>query len=355
MLSAEQDNLITRVGPGTPAGTLMRRHWQVNISRRRFLAVAAAAAATSRPAPFAAAQTAYPSAGPIRVIVPFAAAGPVDILARIVFDALAKQLGQSIVIENRGGAGGNIAMGVASRAKPDGYTLLFTSSVLVVNPLLYKSVPFDPYRDFVPIALLATSPNLMLARPDFARTLPEFVVRAKAQPGRMNYASPGIGTKGHFAAELLKQRAGIEMAHVPYASGGQVAQSLLTGTTQLGSTALPAGEPLVRAGTLAGLAVSGRRRWPTLPDVPTITEQGYSDFVAEIFIALLAPAGTPDDVVARLIADTGKLARDPVLVEKAERAGYEWIGAGPDALRHKMAEEVAQSQEVIRFSGIKVE
>ena len=171
----------------------------------------------------------------------------------------------------------------------------------------------------------------------------------------MNYSSPGIGTKGHFAAELLKQRAGIALTHLPYASGGQVAQSLLTGATQLGSTVLPAGEPLVRAGTLAGLAVSGAKRWRTLPDVPTITEQGYADFIAEIFTALVAPAGTPNDVVARLVADTAKLARDPVLMEKAERAGYEWIGAGPDALRRKMAEEVAQSQEVIRFSGIKAE
>jgi tripartite-type tricarboxylate transporter receptor subunit TctC len=312
-------------------------------------------AASLGSAPFAAAETAYPLAGPIRVIVPFAPAGPVDILARIVVDGLAKQIGQSIVIENRGGAGGNIGMGAAARARPDGYTLLFTSSVLVVNPLIYKSVPFDPYKDFVPIALLATSPNLMLAKPDFARTLPEFVAKAKAQPGQLNYSSPGIGTKGHFAAELLKLRAGIDLAHVPYASGGLVTQSLLTNTTQLGSTALPAGEPLVRAGALAGLAVSGSKRWPTLPDVPTITEQGYEGLVAEIFTALLAPAGTPPDVVARLTADVAMLARDPAVVEKAERAGYVWIGAGPDALLKMMAGEIAQSQDVIRFSGIRAE
>jgi tripartite-type tricarboxylate transporter receptor subunit TctC len=324
----------------------------IGLSRRRFVVGVAAAPLGVWSAT---AQTAYPSAGPIRVIVPFAPAGPVDILARIVIDALAKQLGQSMVIENRGGAGGNIAMGAAARAKPDGYTLLFTSSVLVVNPLLYKSVPYDPYKDFVPIALLATSPNLMLATPDFAKTLSAFVAKAKARPGQFNYSSPGIGTKGHFAAELLKQRAGIDLTHVPYASGSQVTQSLLTGTTQLGSTALPAGEPLVRAGTLAGLAVSGAKRWPTLPDVPTITEQGYADFVAEIFTALVAPSGTPDDAVARLVAGVAALARDPAVVEKAERAGYEWIGAGPDALLKKMAEEIAQSQEVIRFSGIKAE
>src|SRR6476619_2362594 len=300
----------------------------------------------------AAAAQVYPAGGPILVIVPFAAAGPVDILARIIVDALGKQLGQSVIVENRGGAGGNIAMGVAARAKPDGYTLLLTSSVLVVNPLLYKTVPFDPNKDFVPISLLGTSPNLMVAQPAFANTMIEFIAKAKAGPGQLNYSTPGIGTKGHFAVELLKLRAGIDVVHVPYASGGQVVQSLLTGTTQLGSTALPAGEPLVRAATLAGLVVSGNTRWPTLPAVPTMVELGYPDFVAEIFTALFAPAGTPSDVVNLLTAEVAKLSKDPAVIEKAGRAGYEWIGAGPDAVQRKMAEEMAQSQAVLRCSGI---
>jgi len=338
--------------PGLELGERALSVAKSKLTRRRFVAAASAASAYGFAAPLAGAQTAYPSAGPVRVIVPFAAAGPVDILARIIVDPLAKQLGQSIIVENRGGAGGNIGMGAAARARPDGYTLLFTSSVLVVNPLLHKSVPYDPYKDFVPIALIATSPNLKVARPDFAKTLPEFIAKAKARPGQLNYSSSGIGTKGHFSAELLKLRAGIDVVHVPYASGGQAMQSLLTETTQLGSTALPAGEPLVRAGTLAGLAVSGARRWPSLPQVPTISELGYPGFVAEIFTALLAPAGTPADAVNLLVAEVGKLVKDPDVVAKAERAGYQWIGAGPDALRQKMAEEVAQSQDVIKRSGI---
>jgi tripartite-type tricarboxylate transporter receptor subunit TctC len=325
----------------------------MRLTRRGVLTLAALAALDGNVVP-ARAQS-YPAAGPIRVIVPFAAAGPVDILARIIVDALAKELGQSVIVENRGGAGGNIAMGAAARAKPDGYTLLLTSSVLVVNPLLYPSVPFDPARDFTPISLLATSPNLMLAKPDFAGTTAEFIAKAKARPGEFNYSTPGIGTKGHFAVELLKLRAGIDLVHVPYASGGQVVQSLLTGTTQLSSTALPAGEPLVRAGTLSGLVVSGAARWPTLAGVPTMVELGYSDFIAEIFTALLAPAGTPREAVDLLIAAVAKLSKDQAVIEKAERAGYAWVGAGPDALKRKMAQEVAQSQEVIRFSGIKAE
>jgi tripartite-type tricarboxylate transporter receptor subunit TctC len=154
---------------------------------------------------------------------------------------------------------------------------------------------------------------------------------------------------------LLKLRAGIDLVHVPYASGAQVVQSLLTDTTQLGSTALPAGEPLVRGGTLTGLVVSGNTRWPTLPGVPTMLELGYSDFVAEIFTALLAPAGTPPEAVNVLIGAVARLSKDPAVIEKAERAGYAWIGAGPDALKRKMAQEIAQSQEVLRFSGIKAE
>ncbi len=313
------------------------------LSRRGFL-VGAGASAVATPA---SAQN-YPSVGPIRLVVPFAAAGPVDILARIIVDPLAKQLGQSIVIENRGGAGGNIGIAAAARARPDGYTLLLCSSTLVVNPLLYKSVPFDPYKDFVPISLLGTSPTLMLAQHEFAKGMGDFIAKARAAPGKFNFSTPGIGTKGHFAVELLKLRAGIDIVHVPYPSGGQVTQSLLTGTTQLGSTALPAGEPLVKGGTLAGLAVGSARRWRTLPDVPTLIELGYADFVAEIFTALVAPAGTPPDIVALLVAEVGKLVKNPAVVEKAERAGYEWIGAGPDALRKAMAAEVAQSQEVIK-------
>jgi tripartite-type tricarboxylate transporter receptor subunit TctC len=232
-----------------------------NLNRRDLLAGAALSAAALPLCRPAIAQAAYPGAGPIRLIVPFAPAGPVDILARVIVDPLARQLGQSVVIENRGGAGGNIAVAAAARAKPDGYTLLLCSSSLVTNPLLYKNVQYDPFKDFVPISLLGTSPNLMLAKPEFAKGLMDFIAIAKTKPGELNYSTPGIGTKGHIAVELLKQRAGIDLQHVPYPSGGQVVQSLMTETTQLGSTALPAGEPLVRGGTLTGLVVSGERRW----------------------------------------------------------------------------------------------
>jgi tripartite-type tricarboxylate transporter receptor subunit TctC len=323
----------------------------MSLSRRDFLAVASGASLCGGLAAPALAQAKYPSAGPIHVLVPFSAGGSTDILARIIVDALGKQLEQSVVVDNRPGAGGNIAMGAAAHANADGYTILFTSSVVVVNPLTYKRVPFDPYKDFVPIALLATSPNLMIASPDFAKTMPDFLTKAKAKPGALNYASPGIGTSGFFAAELLKLRAGIDITQVPYTSGAQIAQSLMTGTTQLGSTALPAGEPFVRAGTLAGLAITSEKRWPSLPDVPTLVELGYPDFVIELFTALFAPAGTPPEIVATLVAATERLARDPEMTKRAAHVGYSWVGAGPDALRKKMAATVAQSQEVIKVYG----
>jgi tripartite-type tricarboxylate transporter receptor subunit TctC len=321
----------------------------VHLSRRGAL-TAAAVAALHRLASPAAAQS-YPAAGPIRVIVPFAAAGPVDILARIIVDALAKQLGQSVIVENRRRRRqyrhGRCRACQARR-------LHAPSDVERIGgePIALQDRALRSGQGFVPISLLGTSPNLMVALPDFAQTMVEFIAKAKARPGQLNYSTPGIGTKGHFAVELLKLRAGIDVVHVPYASGGQVVQSLLTGTTQLGSTALPAGEPLVRGGTLAGLVVSGKTRWSTLPGVPTMVELGYPDFVAEIFTALFAPAGTPAEVVNLLTAEVAKLSKDPGVIERAERAGYEWIGAGPDAVQRKMADEMAQSQEVIRFSGI---
>ena len=184
----------------------------------------------------------------------------------------------------------------------------------------------------MPISLLGTSPNLMLAKHDVAKSMLDFIAKAKAAPGKFNYSTPGIGTKGHFAVELLKLRAGIDLVHVPYPSGGQVVQSLFTGTTQLGSTALPAGEPHVIPARSPASRSAAQKRWRTLPEVPTLIELGYADLVAEIFTALVAPAGTPPEIVALLVAEVGKLVKDPAVVEKAERAGYEWIGAGPDAL-----------------------
>jgi tripartite-type tricarboxylate transporter receptor subunit TctC len=319
----------------------------MRLSRRCFIVAACIAILFGN----AAAAQNYP-ARPVKIVVPYPAGGSNDIIARIVAQKLSERSGQNFLVENRGGAGGNVGIAAAARSRPDGYTLLLCSSTLVVNPLLYKSVPFDPYKDFVPISLLGTSPTLMLAKHDIAKDMREFIAKATAAPGTLNYSTPGAGTKGHFAVELLKARAGIDIVHVPYPSGGQVTQSLLAGTTQLGSTALPAGEPHVHSGTLAGLAVGGQRRWRTLPGVPTLIELGYADLVAEIFTALVAPAGTPADVVSLLVGEVGRLVKDPAVVEKAERAGYQWIGAGPEALRKAMADEVAQSQEVIKGAGL---
>ena len=245
------------------------------LSRRSFLG-ASGSSFLALSAPSVKGQPAYPSAGPIRLLVPFAPGGSIDILSRIIVEGLSKQLGQTVIADNRPGGGGNIAMAAAARAAPDGYTILLTSSVIVVNPLLHKTVPFDPSKDFVPIALLATSPNIMVTKPNFAKSMSEFIASAKFQKGKLNYASSGIGTTGHFAAELLKLRAGIDLTHVPYASGAQIAQSLMSDSTQLGSTALPAGEPFIHAGTLSGIGITSAKRWPTILGCADIDRAGLS-------------------------------------------------------------------------------
>ena len=247
-----------------------------------------------------AAQAAYPERT-VTLIVPFAPGGPTDIIARILADSLSKSLKQSFIVENRAGAAGNTGMGAAARAQPDGYTLLLTSTAIAVNTALYKNLPYDPIKDFVPISELVNSPNLLIANTKSGiNTVADLVARAKAAPGTFNYSSPGTGTKSYLTAEELKQRAGIDMAHIPYRGAGPAAAAVLEGTVQIGSVALPAAEGMVKSGQLKALAVTGPKRWFSMPDVPTLIESGYPGFVSETFSALFAPAGTPPDIVALL-------------------------------------------------------
>ena len=222
----------------------------------------------------AGAQAAYPER-PITLIVPFAPGGPSDIIARILATALSQTLGQNVIVDNRGGAAGNIGMGQAARATPDGYTLLLTSTAIAVNTALFKNLPYDPFKDFVPISELVSAPNVLVVRPDSSiATVADLVARAKAEPSRFNYASPGAGTKSHLTGEMLKLRAGIAMVHVPYRGAGPAAQAVLAGTTQVGSVALAAAESLIKSGQLRALAVTSAVRWFSLPEVPTMIEAG---------------------------------------------------------------------------------
>jgi tripartite-type tricarboxylate transporter receptor subunit TctC len=290
----------------------------------------------------------------ISLIVPFPAGGPTDIIARIVSNALQRSLGQGVVVENRGGGGGNVGIGFVARATPDGYTLLLTSTAIAVNPALYASLPYDPVKDFVPICELVNAPNVLFVRADSdIKTLADLVARAKAAPGSLNYSSPGVGTKSHLAAEQLKLRAGVDIVHIPYRGGGPAVLGVLDGTVHVGSVALAPVEPLIKDGKLRALAVTGARRWFSLPDVPTMIESGFPGFVSDTFNALFAPAGTPAEIVALLSRESRAVMKTPEAQAQAHRAGYEIVAGTPAELAAKLVAEIAGTKELVTRLGIK--
>jgi len=303
----------------------------------------------------AGARAAYPERV-ITLIVPFAAGGPTDIIARIVSVAFQKSLGQSVVVENRGGGGGNPGMAIAARATPDGYTLLLTSTAIAVNPALYSSLPYDPFKDFVPICELVNAPNVLFVRANSGiKTVADLVARAKAAPGTLNYSSPGAGTKSHLTAEQLKLRAGIDMVHIPYRGGGPATMAVLEGTVDVGSVALAPVEPLIKEGKFTALAVTGAERWFSLPKVPTMIEAGFPGFVSDTFNALFAPAGTPPEIIALLSKESQAALKTPEAREQAHRAGYQIVGGTPDQLAARLASEIPAVKELVGRLGIKVD
>jgi tripartite-type tricarboxylate transporter receptor subunit TctC len=298
---------------------------------------------------------AYPERN-ITLIVPFAPGGPTDIIARILSAAFQKSLGQSVIVDNRGGAAGNIGMATAARAAPDGYTLLLTSTAIAVNPALFNNLGYDPFKDFAPISELVNAPNVIVVRADSGiKSIADLVARAKAKPGTFNYSSPGVGTKSHLTGEELKLRAGIEMTHVPYRGAGPAALAVLEGTTQVGSVALAAAEALIQSHQLSALAVTGAKRWFSLPDVPTMIEAGYPGFVSDTFNALFAPAATPPAVVALLAKESQAALRTPEALDQAHRAGFEVIAGTPEQLTARLAAEIPAVKELVARIGIKPE
>lgn len=291
---------------------------------------------------------------PVKIIVPFAPAGPTDIMARILATHLGDAIGGAVIVENKPGAGGNIGIGAAAHAEPDGYTLLVTSSAYVVNPGLYAKIPYDPYQDFAPIAELGTSPNVFVANPRFGiNSIADLIARAKANPNELNYASPGVGTTPHLSAELLKMIGGIEITHVPFSGAGPAIQAVLGGTTQLACVALPPAHPQIEQGALKALAVTGAHRWFDLPDVPTMVELGYKDFIADTFQGFLAPAKTPPAIVELLSAKSVAILKTPVIAEQLRNDGFEVIANGAEGMRKRIADEVPKWRDVVAKAGIK--
>src|SRR5215472_10222493 len=322
-------------------------------SRREFLRTIGAAIAAVSLVPGIAKAAGYPDR-PIKIIVPFAPGGPTDIMARIVATHLGEAIGGTFVVENRPGAGGNIGIGIAAHAEPDGYTLLVTSSAYVVNPGLYAKIPYDPYKDFAPIAELGTSPNVILVDPKLGvNSITDLVARAKANPNELNYASPGIGTTPHLSGELFKIVAGINLTHVPFSGAGPAIQAALAGTTQLAFAALPPAHPHIAAGALKALAVTGERRWFDLPNVPTMIELGYKDFISDTFQGFLAPVKTPPEIVSQLAAKAIEVLKVEKTAEQLRNDGFEVIANGPDGMKKRIDEEVPKWRDIVMKAGIK--
>ena len=301
------------------------------------------------------ARAAYPER-PIFLVVPFAPGGPSDIIARILSIALSQKLGQQVIVDNRGGAAGNIGMGQVARATPDGYTLLLSSTAIAVNPALFKSLPYDPIKDFAPISELVNAPNVLVVRPDSGiNTIADLVAQAKANPQKFNYSSPGAGTKSHLTGELLKLRAGIQMVHVPFRGAGPAAQAVLANTVQVGSVALAAAESLIKDGQLRALAVTSEKRWFSLPDIPTMIEAGYPGFISDTFNALLAPANVPPDILALLVRESRAAFEKPEAREQARKAGFEVVAGTPEQLAARIKAEIPSVRELVEKAGIKPE
>jgi tripartite-type tricarboxylate transporter receptor subunit TctC len=325
-------------------------------SRRQVLrtaGLAIGAAATSGLGARRASAAGYPERT-IKIIVPFAPAGPTDIMARILAQNLGNAIGGAIITENKAGAGGNIGIGFAAKADPDGYTLLVTSSAYVVNPSLYAKIPYDPTRDFAPIAELGTSPNVILVDPKLGiNSIAELIARAKAKPDELNYASPGVGTTPHLSGELLKIVGGIQITHVPFSGAGPAIQAILGGVTQVAVAALPPAHPYIENNTLKALAVTGTARWFDLPDVPTMVELGYTDFIADTFQGFLAPARTPPEIVELLTKKSIEVLKTPAISEQLRNNGFEVIANGPAGMKKRIDDEVPKWRDVIAKAGIK--
>ncbi|MBV8743847.1 MAG: ABC transporter substrate-binding protein [Xanthobacteraceae bacterium] len=301
-----------------------------------------------------AALAAYPDR-PVRIVVANSPGGPSDIIARIMASALQEKLSGSFVVENKGGAGGNIGMGYVARAENDGYTLLLATSVFAVNPGLYKTLPYDPFKDFVAICELAASPNLFSARPELGvSNMKEFVALAKANPEKFNVSVPPVGTTPQLEAEVLKFREGLpKMASIVFGGGGEALQALLSGTVQLSSGTIAPAMPFIKAGTIRGLAICSENRWPDLPDVPTMQEQGYKDFVFDTYTALMAPTGTPPEAVSRIEQEALAILARPDMRALLAQSGFEIRAKSGKEHMARVAREVPMFADIITQAGIK--
>ena len=288
----------------------------------------------------------------ITLIVPFAAGGPGDVTGRLLAQALAEKLKVSVIVENRVGAVGDIGITAASRAQPDGYTLLETSNVIVINPSI-RHVAYDPLKSFAPIAYIGASPNAIVTGPKSGiNSVADLIAKAKANPGKVTYGTTGVGSVSDLAVELLKVRANINMTHVPYSGAAPALQAAAAGTTDISSVSIGGVVGQIKSGLVKALVQTGSERWPDMPDVPTMKEAGIPNAVVETWQMLLAPAGTPQPVIKKLADAVQAIMQEPDVKEKMMKAGSRAGYAGPEQLQARMQQEVPMWKEIVERAGL---
>ena len=322
--------------------------------QRRFFGAVAAALALA--ASFgAAAQPAYPDK-PIRFIVPYPPGGGTDVIARIVQDRFAQQIGQPVIIENRGGAAGSLGTDIAAKSAADGYTVLFTLSSHTINPAIYPKLPFDTVKDFLPVGTVASLPQILVANPQLpVANVAELIALAKAKPDTLAFASVGNGSPGHLAGELFKLRTGTKMTHVPYRGGGPAVTDVMGGQVPLLWVSIPAAAQFVKQGRLKALAVSTTKRSAAFPDVPTMQEAGVADFDVDSWYAMFVPAKTPKPIVDKLNAALNAVVVDPAIKEKLLQQGSEGVGGTPEQLAKVVDAELPRWQKLAKEAAIRAE
>jgi len=328
-----------------------------NSTRRRHLAATAALATLVLAAPLAAlAQSGTYPDKPVKFVVPYPPGGGTDVIARIVQERFSSLLGQSVLIENKGGAGGSVGSEIVARSAPDGYTVLFTLSSHTINPAIFSKLSFDTVKDFEPVGTVASLPQILVANPQVpANTIAELVALAKAKPGSLSYASVGNGSPGHLAGELLKLRTGTQMTHIPYRGGGPAVVDVIGGQVPLLWVSIPAAAQFVKTGKLKALGVSTLKRSAAFPDVPTIQESGIADFEVDSWYAMFVPAKTPKPVIERLNRVLNTIVAEPAIRDKLLAQGAEGVGGTPEALGKTVLAELPKWAKLAKDANIKAD
>ena len=302
------------------------------------------------------AQAAYPNK-PVRIIVPYPAGGTTDIIARIAANQLTERLKQSFIVENKAGASGAIGSQAVAQAAPDGYTLVMaTASSHGINSALQKSLPYDAVKDFAPITVVANTPNIIVANPSVpVKTLQDLIALAKKEPGKINFGSTSAGGSPHMSAELLKMMAGIDMTHVPYKGAAPMLTDLIGGQVQIGFDNLPSTIGFVKSGKVRALAVTTAKRWPGAPDIPTVAESGVPGYEVSGWFGLLAPAGTPKEILDKIQTTISEAVKTPAVAKQLNDLGAEPVANKPEVFAQEIKDDVEKWRKVVKTTGVKLE